>query len=507
MKYKIGFSGNLFQLFSISDLDGCIGSELNFVQFELKNIYLKKKSFIFLNQCYYYEKKINWNYSKFGKLWTYNLCYFDFLNQDNMTKDLGEIMIIDFINDMPNVKEGLESYPISVRCINWIKFIIKFRVNNSKIDFALKEQITLLMNHLEYHLMGNHLLENGFSLLFGSYYFRNEEIYKKATEILTSELSEQILDDGGHFELSPMYHQLMLKRLLDGLNLVSNNNFKGAEHKDLFRIKAVMMLNWLNSISFSCGKIPLFNDSAFEIAPTTNELVYYAAELGINADEIKGNDTLFESGYRKYNQSLYEIALDVGNIGPDYIPGHAHSDSLSFEMYIRNLPFIVDVGMSTYEKNNKRSIERSTVSHNTVLVDNINQSDVWGGFRVGQRAKTKIIEEKASYIKAEHDGYKKIGAVHAREFDSKPNMLIIKDFIKSKNKYKCLAFLHFAPDIELEVFDGMIKTANANIHFEGHISIKTDNYDYAPEFNKTQTATRIVVNFKDSLTTKVSILI
>ena len=33
------------------------------------------------------------------------------------------------------------------------------------------------------------------------------------------ELPEQILADGGHFELSPMYHALVLEDLLDLVNI------------------------------------------------------------------------------------------------------------------------------------------------------------------------------------------------------------------------------------------------------------------------------------------------
>ena len=66
------------------------------------------------------------------------------------------------------------------------------------------------MDNIEYHILGNHLLENGFSLFFGAYYFQDEKFYVKAKKILTDELDEQILEDGAHFELSSMYHQIML---------------------------------------------------------------------------------------------------------------------------------------------------------------------------------------------------------------------------------------------------------------------------------------------------------
>ncbi len=98
------------------------------------------------------------------------------------------------------------------------------------------------------------LLENAFSLLFGAYYFQDEELYLKAKKILKDELKEQILKDGAHFELSPMYHQIMLLRVLDCINLVQNNNWKNHELLELFISKAEIMLGWLNTITYENGR-------------------------------------------------------------------------------------------------------------------------------------------------------------------------------------------------------------------------------------------------------------
>ena len=79
--------------------------------------------------------------------------------------------------------------------------------------------------------------------------------------------------------------------------------------------------------------------------------------------------------------------IDFGKIGPSYQPGHAHSDTFNFELIKNGNPFIVDTGVSTYEKNERRQIERSTSSHNTITIGDYEQSEVWGGFRVAKRAK------------------------------------------------------------------------------------------------------------------------
>mgnify|MGYP000647957824 CR=1 FL=1 len=95
-------------------------------------------------------------------------------------------------------------------------------------------QYVRLTDSLEYHLMGNHLLENAFSLLFRAYYFRNNQLFDTAKKILKTELSEQFLDDGGHFERSPMYHQIMLFRMLDCWNLTENNSaFKSVYENEI----------------------------------------------------------------------------------------------------------------------------------------------------------------------------------------------------------------------------------------------------------------------------------
>ena len=52
-----------------------------------------------------------------------------------------------------------------------------------------------------------------------------------------------------------------------------------------------------------------------------------------------------------------------------YISGHAHADTFNFELYIKNSPFIVDAGVSTYNLGEQRDNERATKSHNTVEVN------------------------------------------------------------------------------------------------------------------------------------------
>lgn len=434
-----------------------------------------------------YDSKINWNYKEYGKLWTYNLTYFEYLKKKEDAS-----LLYDFIENISSIKDGLESFPISLRGISWIKFLTKFEIQDKKIDNSLYAQYYMLLDNLEYHLLGNHLLENGFSLLFGAYYFQDETLYKKAKEILEIELDEQILDDGAHFELSPMYHQIMLFRVLDCINLVQNNSWKNQELLKYLEEKASIMLGWLENITYENGSIPLFNDSANKIAPTSNELFKYANNLKL---KIK-NLTLKDSGYRKFSSDGYECIVDMGEVGASYIPGHAHADTFNFELYIDKKPFIVDTGLSTYNTGKLRDFERSTKAHNTVEINSENSSEVWGGFRVGNRASVVEVVENINHLKATHDGYmKKSGVLHTREWDFKEDKISIHD---SLNKdCDAIARFHFHPDISKEEIRQRVVIQNSKF--------KIQYYNYAPEFNKTIEALVLEIAFTKEL--KVEIII
>ena len=460
---------------------------------------LKTDAFRFLNIEKHFDQGIDWNFLSHGKLWTYNLNYFEYLSQSGISKHEGLGLIHDFINKEKIIKDGMEPFPISLRVIFWIKFLVKHQIDDVIIDQSLFRQLQILSNRPEYHLLGNHLLENGFSLLFGACYFRDDKLISQAEEILGEELEEQILPDGAHFELSPMYHQLMLYRILDCINLLQQNPMPR-----LYKIegqlwkKARLMLGWIKEMAFQNGQIPMLNDSTSGIAPDPEKLIAYAQSLGVKSQKV----TLKECGYRKIKNKKYELLIDVGAIGPDYIPGHAHSDTFNFVLHYAAHPIIVDSGISTYEKNQIRKLERSTASHNTVAIAGLEQSEIWGGFRVARRAKVFNLQESENHISASHDGYRQIRTVHQRTFNYQDDSLVIIDEISNQNPAQ--AFLHFHPDTEVHLIGQEIHGAFGKITFENSSAVQLEPFQWAKGFNRTITSQKAVITFKDKLHTKIS---
>lgn len=466
-------------------------------------------TFSFLHVSHTFGDRVDWSEKRFGKLWTYNLHYFEYLGTPGVSAAAGTALIEDFIRHLPAVPEALEPYPTALRILFWSRFLATHRIESAEIEASLYAQAYILADQIEYHLLGNHYLENGFGLLFAAYRYEDQYLYRKAYDIIYEELQEQILPDGGHFERSPMYHQIILYRVLDCLNLVSNNpDFGKPDFKPFLEKKAAVMMGWLQEITFSNGDIPLLNDSARGIAPDTLALQDYAKRLGVAIHHTP----LQESGYRKFTIPPFELVADAGEIGPDYIPGHAHSDTLSFELYIDGVPFIVDTGVSTYEKNSRRQYERSTAAHNTVQVDQFEQTEVWDGFRVARRARPLILEEKPDLLAATHTGYDHLGIRHLRTFTVDSKAVSINDKVvpvddKPIESFVYQAYIHFMEGVQVTLKeDNTLETALTSVRFEGATKVEIQPYEYAPAFNTLKPAQKAVIHFKDSLHTTIRVL-
>ena len=439
-------------------------------------------SFQFLNLSRSYPlKEIQWNDNHHGKLWTYNLNYFDFLNQSELSKDQGLLLIRKYIAASPNIKDGFEPYPISLRGINWIKFLIRHEVEDQEIQKHLRGQYDLLLKKLEYHLLGNHLLENAYSLFFAALYLQNDRFLDKSISLLRSELKEQILLDGAHFELSPMYHQILLERLLDCINIGKNSPLCEKEFFSELTVYASSMVSWLKEATFKNGSIPMMNDSAYDVAPTTASLVKYAKGLGLSWGDASFN----ESGYRKIVNNQFELFMDVGYVGPAYQPGHAHADTFSYVLHYCGNPIIVDPGVSTYEIGDTRSDERSTLFHNTISVERNNSSEVWGGFRVAKRANVSIVKDEPLNVVARHDGFKSRMKIEVqRGWFFSDRSLAIEDALSGADNYDIISSLHFYPGINPTLLESSIHIDGLRIDLEGCLKAEIKNYNFAQGFNR-----------------------
>ena len=418
--------------------------------------------FEFLNEKGTCADQSGWNHPLKSKLWLYNLHYFDDLRSLSAAKkvDWHADLIHRWVEENPpGHGQGWEPYTLSRRIVNWVFWTAATGEQTARMLDSLATQVRWLERSVEYHILGNHLFANGKALVFAGLFFEGAEAqqwYRQGRRIVDRQLEEQVLSDGGHFELSPMYHAIVLEDLLDIINV---HQFFGQPGSDEWLSLAQRMFYWLHCMSHPDDSISFFNDAAFGIAATNQELRDYAERLGLPVDEGAGRESaeLSGSGYvRAVNESA-TLICDCAAVGPDYQPGHAHADTLSFELSLFGKRLIVNSGTSDYGTDAERQRQRGTLAHNTVSVDGADSSEVWAGFRVARRAKCTLHHVglgETSVIEASHNGFLRLPSRsrHRRAWHLAADELRISDRVSGASA-KCEARFHLHPEAMAEQVD------------------------------------------------------
>ncbi len=399
-----------------------------------------------------------WDDPTKAKLWRYNQHYFDDLNAEFARErvEWHQALLLDWVTSNPPVGgTGWEPYPTSLRIVNWVKWALAGNDLPHIAIASLAIQARWLKRRIEWHLLGNHLFANAKALVFCGLFFEGPEAdawLDKGLKILRREIMEQILPDGAQFELSPMYHALAVEDMLDLVNLAGAYG-----RQDLvqdWRQPILCMLDWLASMSHPDGRISFFNDAAFSVAPPNANLLHYARRLGFETSTpLVPLRHLKDSGYVRMAVGEFVLIADFGRVGPDYLPGHAHADTLSFEFSTARQRVFVNSGTSEYGTSPERKRQRGSAAHNTVTIAEENSSEVWGGFRVGRRARPQkvIVEQRGSmlYAQASHDGYRHLPGrpIVTRSFELNDMRLVVTDVVADGPLAE--AHYHLHPDIKI----------------------------------------------------------
>lgn len=386
------------------------------------------------------------------QLWRFHLHYWDWcwhLANQRTPADLTATatrMYADWASSTVYGKlDAWAPYVVALRLWTWCGIHGRL-VCGSPIKRTLENEIRrhagFLRANLETDVGGNHLLKNLKAMIGAAVFLGDEHLLDEFTAMLGGQLSVQILADGGHYELSPSYHAQVLGDLLDVRELLQTT---GSALPDHFDETVAGMRSWLSAFVGPDGEVPVFND-AFAI--DADEL----DRIGVPAPADERLVVLKPSGYVIVRpRPDVQIVIDVGHPCPPELPAHAHADCLSFELVIGGDRVIVDTGTSEYGSTERRRFERSTAAHNTVEVDGINQTDVWGAFRAGRRARPTLLDaatisdDAAIIVEAKHDGYRYLGGqpMHRRRFEISADGMVITDTITGGGRHRVASRLLF----------------------------------------------------------------
>ncbi len=462
---------------------------------------LSGKKFTLISRSKEFKEEINWNFNGFGVLWNVMFNSFEFLSNESITADDGLAAIRSFISSAKNNKSYFDSHCITGRIINAVKFCSRYKVHDPVVNEFIFYQCIYLKKNPEFHLRNHHLLENGFALLFASLYFNDYAFFDFAERLLYNNLPKQILSDGAHFELSSMYHLLILHHIIDSIYILNKSNFPSDRLKARLKQYAPKMLGWVHQLQMTNGNLPAFNDSADGYCPPLRAVLKIAAEMKIDAAILP----LKDSGFRKLKNRNFEMVVDVNGLSPQESPGHAHADTFHFVMHVFGDPFIVDTGVSTFTKGKERLYERSTMAHNTVVIDDKSQSEVYSSFQVGRRARVIHLKENNNEIEGTHDGYSHRGVLHTRKIIFRNDFVEIVDTVVSKRLVNCKAYLH------IDKKSGLVKQGDkfisrfTTIEFSNHLSVALNEGWHTSAFGQRSPCYVICAGFQNEIVTRIGL--
>jgi hypothetical protein len=451
-----------------------------------------ERRFTFLTQTVAYQGQVCWQEARHTRLWRFHLHYFDH------AVDLGRAfqakaearywerfraLVDDWIAGNPPVRgDGWHPFTISVRLINWTRAFHLFRdvavedpAFQRRFLASLSAQARYLARNLEYDITGNHLIKNGTALVFAGAFFQGEESlrwFEQGLRVLVEEAREQILDDGGHYERSPFYHAQVLTDYLDALALIPQGRGERA------RLVAAVrrMLDFLAAIVHPDGTLPLFNDGALWHEPSPADLWRYAAAVmgyrPAHRPPASNIQAFPNAGYYVLRAADHFFMIDCGPVCPDHLPPHAHCDLLSFELSVGGKRLITNSGTYQYEAGPWRDAFRGTAAHNTVQVDDEEQSAIWGSFRVGRRARVREVVvrqlERGVYLRGCYAGFEGNRLEHRRECFLLPGPCwVVVDTVtwrRGREPGAMSSRLHLPPQVEVECEDGAVQLYRDGVH-------------------------------------------
>ena len=467
-----------------------LGDKINWHQdfksgFEWPHLHFSRIQTVNLNDKA--DVKVPWELSRLQFLTTLGRAYW--LTQEEKFKRKFLTLMADWEKSNP-IDIGVNwtcSMEVAIRAINMIWGMYLFGDRGSLTEDFIKSQIRLLYYHglhleknLEYIDRGsntNHLLANYLGLFYIGILFPQFDQSQKwlaiGREGLEREILLQIGEDGADYECSLSYHRLVLEMFLSAFILGKCNGvvFNG-EFVD--RLKG--MLEFSAAMTSQSGKVPSIgdNDDGFILKLANVDPHDHRALLDIGAQvldaKLAANTEISEerlwflgpgslskwpnlvhrtprlfkqSGYAVIQNERIHLTFNACGISDKGFGGHKHNDLLSINLEIDSVPFLIDAGTACYTSDYKlRNRSRSTLMHNTIAVDNEEQSRYLEKalFFMFKDARPRIdlwtVTDTKVMVSGHHDGYGRLGnsIIHRRtiEVDLVDLSIAIQDEIRGE---------------------------------------------------------------------------
>jgi hypothetical protein len=403
---------------------------------------------------------------------------------------------------------------LAIRLINWCWALEMIRPSGLVAGPFFERLLTFVYRHIweidrhytRFSSANNHLIGEAAGVFIASSYFcflkRASHWRDRSRAILSREILGQTYADGGSREQAIGYHLFVLEFLLLS-GLTARNT--GLDFPPDYWRRLERMFEFV-SVLAEGGNLPSFGDCddgyVIELgnrSARVRELLGIGAALfgrkdfkvvarsfdesgwwllgqrGATAFEaLPSPETakpltsraLSESGYYLLQSGLrgkdaLSVVMDCGELGLGSIAAHGHADALSFTLRAFGADVLMDPGTYDYFTYPQwRAYFRSTRAHNTIMVDECNQSQVLGAFLWGERANAHCVRwapaPGGGIVVGEHDGYRRLpgSVLHRRTLRLEGPELSVVDELVGAGEHAAEFLLHFSEECNVRAVSG-----------------------------------------------------
>mgnify|MGYP000152578741 CR=1 FL=1 len=394
--------------------------------------------------------------------------------------------------DRPGYLRGYWTpYAVSRRIVNCARLLAILGSDapadrRARVATHVAKNLEFLRDHVEHDIGGNHLVENACALVVGGVLLDDDDVVSEGVALLTETVPSQLLASGVHFERSPMYHAILLYRVADAVALLDRTD-RRAPASVVEALRA--MHAWLRDVAPPGARLPLCNDAAYGEAPSRASALAFAervldrfepaasipTDASGSADASDGttasvrtdrSTSRVRGDYFALRDDRWHALVDGDRQAMPHLPAHGHNDVASVLAWLDGDPLLVDTGVYDYARGERRQYARSVTAHNTVQVDDLEQSVVGGRYAMGPQLdpdawtvddadrQSVVVDYRAPRLRPRYR--------HRREVSLRSGRLRVDDWLRSK-RATATARLHLAPEVDVHRRD---TDASGTVTFE-----------------------------------------
>lgn len=296
------------------------------------------------------------------------------------------------------------------------EFLTEFLVNYHK------HAVHILNNYSD---AGNHLLFEAQQILYAGTFFPEykeaADWRKSGVDILVREAKKQVFEDGGQFELDPLYHMAAIEIFCRALQIADMNGARNEFPQEFLNTVEKMIVFYYN-ICYPDYTNPCFSDAKrrgkepklvnyriwTKLFPKNEQIRYFATEGQEGKLPQHLSKGFLNSGFFTFRNGWKEDAtVMVVKAGPEG-EWHNQPDNGTFELWFKGTNLFPDTGFYVYAGDDNimklRNWFRQTMVHKTLTLDNKNletQTSVTRLWRPEGKVQT-LVTENQSYKELKH---------------------------------------------------------------------------------------------------------